>query len=255
MVERRIRALDESVDQLGLVASDVEGLGQVCHELSVNPRLRITLSDGAIAPEGRAALAASLIGPRLGERVAQVLGLVAAVATGTEDLEAQMARQADRAVLRTADDLTRVREEIASLVSSLRATPQLASALTDPATELPARRELVDRLLASRMSAATIALMHRAIEHRRLVPRLEQLGELTAQVAGRELARVRAAAPLTPDQTTRLSTELDRILGTTVDLQVTIDPEVLGGLYVQVGDQVIDGTIRTRLDNARRLIG
>lgn len=255
MVERRIRALDESVDRVGLSASDVEGLGRICHELSVNPRLRITLSDGSIAPEGRTALANSLVGPRLGERVAQVLGLVAAAATGTEDLEAQMSRQADRAVLRSAEDLSRVRTELASLVASLRATPELASALTDPATELAARKDLVDRLLGSRMSGATVALVHRAIEHGRLVPRLEQLVDLTAQVAGRELARIRAAAPLSSEQSARLSAELERILGTPVDLQVDIDPEVLGGLYVRVGDQVIDGTIRTRLDNARRLIG
>jgi F-type H+-transporting ATPase subunit delta len=73
---------------------------------------------------------------------------------------------------------------------------------------------------------------------------------------GQSVARVTTAVPLTPEQEQRLTEVLGRIYGRTVGLQVTVDPSVLGGLIVQVGDEVIDGSIAHRLEVAgRRLVG
>ena len=70
------------------------------------------------------------------------------------------------------------------------------------------------------------------------------------------MARVTTAVPLTDAQEQRLTDVLRRIYGRTVNLQVTVDPGVLGGLIVQVGDEVIDGSIAHRLEAAeRRLAG
>jgi F-type H+-transporting ATPase subunit delta len=65
-----------------------------------------------------------------------------------------------------------------------------------------------------------------------------------------------SAVALTPAQEQRLGDVLARIYGRTVGLQVTVDPDILGGLVVQVGDEVIDGSIAHRLEVAeRRLAG
>ncbi|EPH02684.1 ATP synthase F1, delta subunit [Propionibacterium sp. oral taxon 192 str. F0372] len=252
---RHMRTLDGGVDGLSLTDTEINALQVVCHELSVNPRLRITLADGSIPPERRSELARDLVGQRLGDRVGQVLGMVAAMATDAQDLEFQMGRQADRAVLRSAQDLGKVREELSGIIASLLADPELASTLTDPSLDLAARQQLAANLLEGRACPATAILVKRAVTGRRLVERLVELTELTSEVVGHQLARVTAAAPLTAEQRARLMTELDRIFAVKVDLHVDVDPRVLGGLHVRVGGEIIDGTIRTRLDKARRLIG
>ena len=74
--------------------------------------------------------------------------------------------------------------------------------------------------------------------------------------ATRSLARVTSAVALTPEQERRLVDSLGRLYGRTVGLQVTVDPSVLGGLVIRVGDEVIDGSIAHRLEAAgRRLVG
>jgi F-type H+-transporting ATPase subunit delta len=73
---------------------------------------------------------------------------------------------------------------------------------------------------------------------------------------GRSVARVTSAVALTPAQEERLTDALGRLYGRSVELQVIVDPSVIGGLIVQVGDEVIDGSIAHRLEAAeRRLAG
>jgi F-type H+-transporting ATPase subunit delta len=69
---------------------------------------------------------------------------------------------------------------------------------------------------------------------------------------GRYVARVTSAVALAPAQEQRLTDVLGRLYGRTIGLQVTVDPSVLGGLIVQVGDEVVDGSIAHRLEAARR---
>ena len=69
---------------------------------------------------------------------------------------------------------------------------------------------------------------------------------------GQSVARVTTAVALTPAQEERLAGVLSRLYGRTIGLQVTVDPDVLGGLVVQVGDEVIDGSVAHRLEAARR---
>ena len=80
------------------------------------------------------------------------------------------------------------------------------------------------------------------------------LSELAAQRRGRIIADVRVAAALTEDQHARLTAALKRIYRRDVSLQVAVDPRVLGGAVVTVGDEVIDGTVLNRLEQARRQV-
>jgi F-type H+-transporting ATPase subunit delta len=76
-----------------------------------------------------------------------------------------------------------------------------------------------------------------------------------AEARSRVAAEVRSAVPLDEDQRTRLAAALGRATGRAVDVKVVIDPEVLGGVVAQVGDTVIDGSVRARLDELRERIG
>ena len=78
------------------------------------------------------------------------------------------------------------------------------------------------------------------------------LSELAAARRGRVIADVRAASALTEEQSQRLSEVRSRIHGRSVELNVEVDPEVIGGIEVRIGDEVIDGTTATKLEQARR---
>ena len=65
------------------------------------------------------------------------------------------------------------------------------------------------------------------------------------------MAEVRSAVPLTDDQQRRLADALAKVVGGTVSLKVVVDPNVVGGLVATVGDKVIDGSVRNRLDELK----
>ena len=66
------------------------------------------------------------------------------------------------------------------------------------------------------------------------------------------VAEVRSATPLSPEQSSRLTAALKSIHHRDVQLNVTVDPSIVGGVEVRVGDEVIDGTLSTRIESARR---
>ena len=76
---------------------------------------------------------------------------------------------------------------------------------------------------------------------------IDELVKLSAAEGNKELAEVRSAIELTDDQKQRLTAALEVATGKKVELKVIIDPSVLGGLVAQVGDTVIDGSVKTRL--------
>jgi F-type H+-transporting ATPase subunit delta len=82
-----------------------------------------------------------------------------------------------------------------------------------------------------------------------------ELVRLSAAEGNKELAEVRSAVALTDDQKERLADALGKATGKKVEVKVVVDPSVLGGLVAQVGDTVIDGSIRARLDQLRESIG
>jgi F-type H+-transporting ATPase subunit delta len=78
---------------------------------------------------------------------------------------------------------------------------------------------------------------------------------LAAAQKNRAVATVRVAKPLSSDQRDRLRTALSQKIGREVTIQEVIDPEVLGGVRVELGDEVFEGTVADRLESARRLFG
>ena len=77
---------------------------------------------------------------------------------------------------------------------------------------------------------------------------------MTAAEANKEVAEVRSAIALTDDQKTRLADALGKATGKQVEVKVIIDPSIQGGLVAQVGDTVIDGSVRRRLDQLKNAL-
>jgi F-type H+-transporting ATPase subunit delta len=133
--------------------------------------------------------------------------------------------------------------------------PDLRAVLADTSLPREGKQRLLATLLEGKVTPVTFSLISQMVAH----PRGRQLNvalEMCANIAARRreqlIAVVRSATELSADQRRRLAESLARSYGHRVHLNVVIDPSVLGGISVQIGDELIDGTMATRLAEVRR---
>jgi F-type H+-transporting ATPase subunit delta len=225
--------------------------------------LRRALSDPAGRPDDRAALAGRLFGSKVS---ATALDLVETVArqrwSHPIDIVDAFSDLATEASLDAADargELDTVEDELFRFGRIVSGDRELGRILSDRKASAEGRTALLDRLLSGRVSPVTEQLLRNVLTGPHVGTAenaVERLSEVASRRRGQSVARVTTAVPLTDAQEQRLTDVLRRIYGRTVNLQVTVDPGVLGGLIVQVGDEVIDGSIAHRLEAAeRRLAG
>jgi F-type H+-transporting ATPase subunit delta len=162
------------------------------------------------------------------------------------------------AALRAAEHdgvLDDVEDELFRFARLLEREPALRAALTDPGLPDDRKSGLLRELLGERARPQTLRLVEIAVTRSRgrsVETALDELADLAAQRRQRFVAQVRVARPLDLRQEARLSTALERLYGRRVQLQVDIDPAVLGGISVRVGDEVLDGTVQRNLEAVRR---
>jgi F-type H+-transporting ATPase subunit delta len=157
-------------------------------------------------------------------------------------------------VARTEGNLAEVEDELFRFARTLDSNDELRTTLTDAALPVSRRQQIVEDLLGGRANPVTIALVSMVVgagRSRDLTSIIDELVRLSASEANKELAEVRSAVELTDDQKARLTEALGKATGKSVELKVVIDPTVLGGLVAQVGDTVIDGSVKTRLDQLK----
>ena len=221
--------------------------------------LRRALTDPARSGDAKAELVQRLFGPRLGGPTLDLLsGLVRARWSVGEDLtEAveQLALTAELASAERAGRLDAVEDELFRFSRIVSADPGLRDAVSVRTSDEGRKAELVRRLLGGRAAPETVRLAVQAATAPRGL-RTEQVLEryVEAAAARREqlVAHVVAALPLTEEQRGRLTAVLRRQYGRDVRINLDVDPDVVGGLRVQVEGEVVDGTVRHRLEEARR---
>lgn len=151
--------------------------------------------------------------------------------------------------------LDRVQDELYAFAKAVEGNGDLREALTDASVPAENREAVISELLGERAHPVTVRLARFLIEAeqaRRLAPIAEELARLSAERSDRSLAEVRSAVPLTDEQRQRLRDALGEATGRPVELKVVVDPSVLGGLVARVGDEVFDGSVASRLSDARR---
>jgi F-type H+-transporting ATPase subunit delta len=150
--------------------------------------------------------------------------------------------------------LDAVEDELFRFARTVEADARLREALTDPGLPSDRKKAVVQELLGARASRHTVGLLGFLVEQGRVkdLPRIiDALVELAAERRRKAVAEVRSAVPLDEEQRARLREALSAATGLEVDLKVLVDPSVVGGVVARVGDQVFDGTIRRRLEQAR----
>lgn len=225
--------------------------------------LRRAMADPAGKPDDRAALVRRLFGSQLSSTALDLVETIARQRWSRPiDLVDAAMTVAIEASLDAADargELDSVEDELFRFGRIVGGDRQLARILSDRQAAVEGRSALLDQLLSGRVSPVTEQLLRNVLTGPHVghaENAIERLSEVASRRRGQSMARVTTAVPLTEAQETRLTDVLARIYGRSVGLQVTVDPSVLGGLVVQVGDEVIDGSIAHRLDVAgRNLVG
>ena len=261
-LKNALARFEESIGSLpdGAGSGEVsEGLYAVAALLEREPSLRRALTDPASSPQSRRLLVDTLLGAQLAPLPLSVVrDLVAERWSSSADLGAAVERIAATAALNAAEGegtLDDVEDELFRFDRLLEREPALRRALTDPGLPDDRKLGLVRELLGGKAQPATVRLVEIAVTRTRgrsLESALGELVELAAARRARYVAQVRVAAPLSDQQESRLTASLARIYGREIQLQVDVDPSVLGGIEVRVGDEVIDGTVQRNLNNARR---
>lgn len=258
--ESRLRELDAVLDGVVSQPHLSEELVAVVDALDSTPALRRALSDPAADEAAKNDLVDSLFGARVSGAAVAVLKAAAGRRWGSpRRLADALERQAVRAELVQAyhaGSLDEVADELFQFGRAVAGSDQLREALADRLAPLAARQQVAQTLLDGRATPATVRLAVRAVKarERTVALTLERYARTAAEVRDRLVAKVTVARPLTEEQVTRLRSSLDRLAGRRVDIQVSTDPQVLGGMRVHLGDEVIEGTVAHRLDDARRQI-
>jgi F-type H+-transporting ATPase subunit delta len=147
-----------------------------------------------------------------------------------------------------------VENELYRFGKAVEQQSQLRDALTDPALPAERKKAVIDDILGDRASKHTVSILGFLINQgrtRELGGIIDELARVAAERRQRAVAEVRSAIPLDDEHRRRLTEALERATGKKIELKVLVDPSVVGGLVARVGDQVIDGTIRRRLELAR----
>jgi F-type H+-transporting ATPase subunit delta len=229
--------------------------------LDSNAGLRRALTDPSREGSDKAALITRLVD---GQVPADVVDLVAGIARSRwsrsrdiADAADQLASSAVLAAAQAADRLDTVEDELFRFGRTVYGTPDLRDALTDRTIAGDRKAALVQDLLSGKVADETLRLARQAVlEPRgsRLDAILDSSGRLAAERRRRQVAHVVVAAPLDATQRDRLTAALSRTQGHRVHLNIDVDPDVLGGIRVEIGDEVLDGTVSRRLDDARRAL-
>ena len=266
-------------DNAGRLASDVEAFSTA---LVSSESLRWALIDPNISPVARRSIVADLLVNRVSSESASLIAFVVRVAPPAElavaiadlvglvesassvgepatSLGASRERlhgYAERVLeeVSSADEIDEMEDAFFRLARILEQNAALRHALTDPGTATESRLAIIRELFGAQVTAPTLRIVSYAISAGRvrdLVGTFDWLVQLTAEERGRRVAQVRSAVDLDDAERERLAVALRHLVGREVEVRVTVDPTVIGGVLIAVGDLVIDGTVRLRVERLR----
>ena len=165
--------------------------------------------------------------------------------------------QAFIAIARAEQQGTAVEDDLFRFARALEANDELRSALADRAVPAERRIAVVEELMGGvgvPVSVGMVSMVVGADRAGELPAVVDRFLELSAEGRRRDVAEVRAAVPLDDRVRERLAQALSDATGKQVEVKVVVDPSVLGGIVARIGDTVIDGTVRHKLEQLKERI-
>ena len=157
-------------------------------------------------------------------------------------------------IARAEGTLDTVEDELYRFARALEGSEALRNSLTDEQIPASRRQSIVEDLVGGSASPTTVQLVSMVVgsgRGRDLPAIVDSLGARASSAKNLELAEVRTAVPLTGDQESRLAAALAAATGKSVNLKVVVDPSVIGGVVATIGDTVIDGSVRSRIEQLK----
>jgi len=151
-------------------------------------------------------------------------------------------------------ELDSVKSQLNSVADAFNSNEDLRSALSDRLLPPATRNQIVDDLLAGKTSDVTKALVGMIVSagHGSAFPDIVgSFVERTASGKGHKFATVKSAVALSEDQKARLAKALSASIGSEVEIQNVVEPGLVGGVVTLIGDKVIDGSLRNKLDKMK----
>lgn len=266
-----------SRDALGFASDELEGIvrdgsgerlaelgGELyaaANALGEHIDLRRHLVDPAVPERARTSLVEGVFGGKVGEQTVSLLSTLAShrVSTSTDLVECveTLARDASLAGAEADGALSEVEDELFRFGRLLEREPRLQSLLADTTVAGDKRVELLDSVLSGRAEQVTRRLLEQLVRHpytRSLDRGAELLAEAAAGRRDRSVARVTSPVALGEEQERRLAESLSSMYERQISVHVDVDPEILGGLVVRIGGEVIDGSVAGRLRGAENAL-
>ena len=234
------------------LGQDLFGLAQV---LRTEPGVRRTLSDPSIDASAKAGLVRQLFDGKVSPAAIDLLAdAVSRRWRVARDIADALEHLGVIAVVKSTDEGKRLSDELFTVAQVVQDDADLRAALSDPARSIEDKRALLRGLLDGKALPATIALVEQSLSgsYRTISVALEAYEQVASEVHGESVATIHTAQELSEADLERLGAALSRQYGRAVHLNVVVDPHVVGGLRVEIGDDVIDGSVSSRLDDARR---
>jgi F-type H+-transporting ATPase subunit delta len=233
-------------------------LYSIANLLVAQPQLRRTTADQAKAPEARAGLITGLLSGKVSPAALELTDAAARLRWSSSwDLPDTIEGLGNEALLTVAErvgQLDEVEDQLFRFERILDGQPELVSALDDSTASTQRRVQLVTTLVAGKVSPITLSLLAHAVtssRKRSIALAVDDLVQATATRQMRSVARVTSAVALTATQETRLAQTLTTIYQRAISVRTSVDPSVRGGLVIQVGDEIIDGSVAARFAAAR----
>jgi len=219
--------------------------------IAESPALLATLGDASAEAESKVAVMERLFG----EFSADARSLLAAAVRGRwSNLDEFLAGIEELGLRAEAASDPSLSDELLAVADVVDRDHELQLSLGSKLSGAAARVELVHRLFDGKISPSALAVVVHFVDSprgRRLDAALRRAARYAADQNGKELATVTVAAPLSAEQQARLSELLERSAGRPVKITTVVDPELIGGVRIQIADEVIDGSVRARLDELR----
>ncbi|EPR75954.1 ATP synthase delta chain [Leifsonia rubra CMS 76R] len=217
-------------------------------------QLRSALADPATAPKDKSAIIGSVFSSLSASTRTILSAIVGARWSNADDLLAGIEEIGIRLIAQSAPAKLSIGDELFAFGTTVSSDSELELAVGSKLGSAESKSALVNELLTGKASEQAVVIIDQLVQQ----PRGRRIGEListaaniVADQAGQSLATITTAAPLTAVQVERLRVGLTKKYGRELKLNVRLDPSIIGGVRVQIGDEVIDGSISTKLNDLK----